>query len=250
MLRKIVSNTVDRLTAGSRARRLVSAGGLALAALVAAPLARADITTPMLSSLPWRSGASDGGFPCLSDLRHRTLGAITIFIAPPSFAQMVKNTGSWVQQSATKAPLLVVSLALLPKNNAGQFAACAAGSFDAYFSQIGANLQKAPAQGVDVRLGWEANIGSDSHAWGVDTADQVGDYVQCWRHAALALKAGGPRLNLEWISAKNTQNKALSLAAMYPGDDVVDVIGPAREEAMPSAPTPARRLATVSLALA
>ena len=77
-----------------------------------------------------------------------------------------------------------------------------------------------------MRLGWEANIGSDSHAWGVDTADQVGGLdVQCWRHAALALKAGGPRLNLEWTSAKKTQNKALSLAAMYPGDDVVDVIG-------------------------
>ncbi len=225
MLRKIVSNTIDRLARGSRTCRLVSAGGLALATLVAAPLARADIATPMLSSLPWRSGASDGGFPCLSDLRHRTLDAITIFIAPPSFAQMVQNTGSWVQQSAKKAPLLVVSLALLPKNNAGQFAACAAGSFDAYFSQIGANLQKAPAQGVDVRLGWEANIGSDSHAWGVDPADQVGDYVQCWRHAALALKAGGPRVNVEWTSAKKTQNKALSLAAMYPGDDVVDVIG-------------------------
>src|SRR3954454_6940715 len=148
-------------------------GGWALAPFVAAPLARADIAPPMLSSLPWRSGASDGGFPCLSDLRHRTLDAINIFIAPPSFAQMVKSTGSWVQQSAKKAPLLVVSLALLPKNNAGQFAACAAGSFDAYFSQIGANLQKAPAQGVDVRLGWEANIGSGSHPWGVDTPDQV-----------------------------------------------------------------------------
>ena len=76
-----------------------------------------------------------------------------------------------------------------------------------------------------VRLGWEANIGSGVHPWGVDTADQVPAYVQCWRHAALALKTGGPRLNLEWTNAKKTQNKALSVLAMYPGNDVVDLIG-------------------------
>src|SRR5436305_10086457 len=120
MLRKIVSNTIDRLAAGGRARRLVSAGGLALATLAAAPLARADISTPMLSSLPWRSGASGGGFPCLAQLRGRTLDALTQFIAPNAFSDMVKNTGTWLQSSATQAPLLVVSLALLPKNNAGQ----------------------------------------------------------------------------------------------------------------------------------
>ena len=38
-------------------------------------------------------------------------------------------------------------------------------------------------------------------------------------------RPAAPRLNVEWTSAKKTQNKALSLAAMYPGDDVVDVIG-------------------------
>src|SRR4051812_6929021 len=100
MLRKIVSNTIDRLAAGGRARRLVSAGRPWPATPAAGPLARADIPPPMLSSLPWRSGASDGGFPCLSDLRHRTLDAINVFIAPPSFAQMVQNTGSRLQLSA------------------------------------------------------------------------------------------------------------------------------------------------------
>ncbi|HEY0435950.1 MAG TPA: hypothetical protein VGC92_04875 [Phenylobacterium sp.] len=226
MLHKIVSNTVNRLSAGRGLRRLVTAtGGLALATLAAAPLARADITTPMIGGLPWRSGATSGGFPCLAQLRGRSLDALNEFIAPNAFTDMVKNTGTWLQGSATRAPLLVVSLALLPRNNAGQFAQCAAGAFDDYFRQVGANLQRAPAQGVVVRLGWEANIGSDSHPWGVDTADQVPLYVQCWRHAALALKAGGPRLNIEWTSAKKTQNRALSLAAMYPGDDVVDVIG-------------------------
>jgi hypothetical protein len=119
----------------------------------------------------------------------------------------------------------VVSLPLLPSSNKGQFAQCAAGAFDGYFRQIGANLKAAGAKGTVVRLGWEANIGSDSHPWGVDSAAQVPAYKACWRRAAAALKAGGPGLLLEWTNAKKTNNRALSIAAMYPGDDAVDVIG-------------------------
>ena len=139
---------------------------------------------------------------------------------------MVNFTGgSFWRGQARKAPLSVVSLPLLTTDTQGQFAQCAAGSFDGYFAQIGANLNASGAQGTVVRLGWEANIGSGSHPWGVDTPDQVPDYVQCWRHAALALKAGGPGVNVEWTNAKKTANTALHVLDMYPGDDVVDVIG-------------------------
>ena len=40
-----------------------------------------------------------------------------------------------------------------------------------------------------------------------------------------ALKAGGPGLQVEWTSAKKTQNTAFTALDLYPGDDVVDVIG-------------------------
>src|SRR5689334_18255339 len=203
--------------------RYALAAGLLLAAPTAA--AAAGIGTPVISGLAWRSGSTGGGFPCIADLRARALDALVLFLAPPSFDEMVESTAGWLRLSAKKAPLFVVSMALLPKNNKGQFAQCAAGAFDGYLRQIGANLQATGAQGVDVRLGWEANIGSGSHPWGVDSPDQVPSYVQCWRHAALALKAGGPALNLDWTSAKKTANKALHVLDMYPGDDVVDVIG-------------------------
>ena len=180
MLRKIVLNTVDRLSAASGLRRLVTAtGSLALATLAAAPLARAEITTPMIGGLPWRSGATTGGFDCLARLRNRSLDALTLFIAPPSFAEMVHNTGTWLRGYASQAPLFVVSLALLPRNNRGQFAQCAAGAFDGYFRQVGANLRAGGAKATVVRLGWEANIGSDSHPWGVDSPAQVPAYVAC-----------------------------------------------------------------------
>ena len=182
----------------ARARRsLAAAGGLLAATLAAVPAVRAEITSPLIAGLPWRSGATTGGFPCLADLRHRALDAINVYLAPRTFADMVKNSGSWIPQYGNRAPLEVVSMALLPAQNQGQFATCATGAFDDYFRQIGANLQRSTAASVVVRLGWEANIGSAAHPWGVDTADQIPAYVQCWRHADLALKAGGPRLDIE-----------------------------------------------------
>ena len=197
--------------------------GLLLAAPAAA--SAAGIGTPVISGLAWRSGSTGGGFPCVADMRARALDALVLFLAPPSFDEMVTNTAGWMRLSAEKAPLLVVSMALLPSDNKGQFAQCATGAFDGYFRQIGTNLQATGAQGVDVRLGWEANIGSRVHPWGVDSPDQVPAYVQCWRHAALALKAGGPAISVEWTNAKRTLNRALHVLDMYPGDDVVDVVG-------------------------
>jgi hypothetical protein len=174
----------------ARARTRAALAGILLTAALAVPTAKADVTTPILSGLHWRSGATAGGFPCLSDLRSRTLDAINVYLTPPSFAQMVTNAGAWIQRYGAKAPLLIVSMALLPAQNKGQFAQCAAGAFDGYFRLIGAGIQKTTANGVVVRLGWEANLGSKVHPWGVDTPDQVPLYKLCWRHAALALKAG------------------------------------------------------------
>src|SRR3954469_19932278 len=56
-----------------------------------------DPLPPGPSHLSWHSGATDGGFPCLAQLRSRALDANTIFIAPPSFGEMVHNTGTWVR---------------------------------------------------------------------------------------------------------------------------------------------------------
>ena len=90
------------------------------------------------------------------------------------------------------------------------------------------------------RVWQEANIGSRVHPWGVDSPDQVPAYVQCWRHAATALKAGGPAISVEWTNAKKTQNRALHVLGtgpgdpgMYPGDDVVDHWGTHYYDAWP-----------------
>ena len=178
------------------------------------------------SGLSWFSGATDGGFQCLAQMRHRALDVEHVYVAPQTFTDMVQNTGSWVPRYASKAPVFMVSLALLPKANKSQFSQCAAGAFDGYFRQVGANLRQAHARAVIIRLGWEANIGSDSHPWGVDSPAQVPTYKACWRRAATQIKAGsGNTVLMDWTSAKKTDNTSLHVADMYPGSDIVDIIG-------------------------
>src|SRR4051794_4861526 len=171
---------------------------LLVATLAAGPAAAADVTTPIVSGLAFRSGAT-GASPCLAALRGRGLDANHVFLTHQSFPLLVGNAGR-LAGAAKQAPLLVVSLPLLTADTHAQFSQCAAGAFDGYFRQIGVGLQKAGARQVVARLGWEANSGS--HDWGVTNAAQVPAYKACWRRAATALKAGWPGLLLEWTNAK------------------------------------------------
>src|SRR3954454_2915300 len=163
-----------RLVAGGTRswRSLAATGGLLAPTLAAVSAVRAEISRPLIAGLPRRSGATVGGFPCLADLRHCALDAVNVYLAPQSFTDMVTISGSWIPQYGTKASLEVVSMALLPAQNKGQFSTCAAGAFDDYFRQVGANLQRSLALSVVVRLGWEANIGSGVAAGGVENAGQ------------------------------------------------------------------------------
>ena len=160
------------------------------------------------SGLSWFSGATDGGFRCLAQMRHRALDVEHVYVAPQTFADMVQNTGSWVPRYAKQGARFMVSLALLPKANKSQFSQCAAGAFDGYFRQVGANLRQAHARAHVIRLGWEANIGSDSHPWGVNSPARSPPT----RPAAAVppRPRGGLRryVLIEWTNAKKTQQGA------------------------------------------
>src|SRR4051812_13187901 len=110
-----------------RARASLASGLLMAAVFAAAPAARADLATPIWSGLSWRSGTS--GIPnCLAALRGRAVDAGTLFLAIPSFPGLVWQTST--KRAYKGPPLRVVSLPLLPADNKGQFAPCAAGQFD------------------------------------------------------------------------------------------------------------------------
>src|SRR5918911_2969360 len=166
----------------ARARAL-PALGLLLAALAPAGRAAADPLASPASGLAWPSGAKSN-LSCLAQLRGRAIDVTHVDVAPPSFGEMVQSSAGWVRLAAMQAPTALLSFALLPARNKGQFAECARGAFDGYWRQIGANLAKIRGHKIIVEPGWEANIGSGSHPWGVDAAAQLPAYKACFRRAA------------------------------------------------------------------
>ena len=116
----------------------------------------------------------------------------------------------------------VISLALLPSGNAGQFDQCATGAFDGYYRQIGANLQAAGAQGTVVLPGREANLGSKVHPWGVDHASQIPAYLAAGATPRPRSSRAAPRSRSSSTPPRVTRNPEFKSLDLYPGDDVVD----------------------------
>ena len=98
------------------------------------------------------------------------------------------------------------------------------GAFDSYYRQFGRLMVLDGAGQAVVRLGIEPNVGSTGHPWGVDSVDQIPDWVGCFRHEAAALKAVAPNLKIEWTMAKRGK-LPVSALSLYPGDDAVDLFG-------------------------
>jgi hypothetical protein len=222
--------------------------GPELAALVAPllPDARAlgqfdaaEITSPILSGLPWRSGASCGEPGFAAWRGGRALDVNVSFVRHASWQEMFSFLSTaYYRGVARQTPQLVSSLALLPHSEKKQHAACAAGAFDANFRQIGSLLTQAGAGNAIVRLGWEPNIGSDSHPWGIDSAAEIPAYVECFRHAVTALRTTAPGLKIEWTNAKKG-GLPVSVLAAYPGDAYVDLFGVHYYDNDPAMPTQA-----------
>ena len=202
-----------------RSRRAAAALALGLLSAAPAPAPAADVATPIVSGLPWRSGASstEAGFAAW---RGRPLDVRVLFAPHDTWDQITRQLrGGYFRGNCQETLLCVVSLAMFPKSAAGQFALCAGGSFDANHREI-AGLIRTARPGAVVRIGWEANTGGGSHPWSIGTAANVGPYKACFRRLALIHKAAG--LLVEWT---NSKSQAFPYMETYPGDDVVDLWG-------------------------
>ena len=200
--------------------------GLALGLLSsgAAPAVAAEVNTPVVSGLRWRSGASvDSPFVDFAGWRGRAIDANVVFVhTDDSWADLM----GWLKDvrykvSLKRSPLPVISLPMLPDEAARQFAACARGDFDGYFRQYGQQLAAAGRGHAVIRLGWEANR---NRPWSPVTADDIPGYVECFRREAAALKSTAPDLKIEWAMGRMSF-VPFNVMDMYPGDAHVDVIG-------------------------
>lgn len=190
------------------------------------------LTSARISQLPWRSGVSsrfgaDGPDETdFGDWRGRPVDVHVLFSGEHETWEDITDhlTGGWFKTRVQQSPQPVISLPMLPKSEAKQHAKCAAGQFNAIFQEFGRNLIAAGAQNAVVRLGWEANIGSDSHPWGIDTPAEIPNYKRCFAQLVTALRSTARSLKIEWSIGKKFDSKMPALTT-YPGNSYVDIWG-------------------------
>jgi hypothetical protein len=204
-------------------RRLSAAVLLALATMpLAGASGAADITPPIVSGLPWRSGAA--GDQDLGGWRGSPFDVRVVFIAHQTWEEMFFKTGNkYFKTTCNARPLCVVSLAMFPKNVKGEFQACEAGAFDANYKKLAQNIAAArPTGGLAVRIGWEAN-GPTGRGYHIRSTADIAPYKACFARIAGILRAARPGVLIDWSNAKKG-SLSVNVMETYPGNDVVDII--------------------------
>jgi glycosyl hydrolase family 26 len=134
---------------------------------------------------------------------------------------------SWVTAKAGRR--MVISVPMLNQASSGRLADGAAGAFDAYFRTLAQEIVDKGLGNAIIRLGWEANgdwypwkASTDPAAWKAFFRRIVGVF-RCVQPTV----ARAPRQAFEFLLTYNrgTSATAIRFATIYPGDDVVDILG-------------------------
>ncbi|MFO1073815.1 MAG: hypothetical protein U1E17_14300 [Geminicoccaceae bacterium] len=193
-----------------------------VASLALSPVAAHAAVTwgGVMSGLPWASGSGAGGDE-LADLRGRPLDVRTGYLPMTNWAAMIQSAPA-VHKLAAGGRKAVVALGMIPETNRGQLSQCAAGQFDSYIRQIGVKLISGGGGNAALRLGWEANR-MGGFPWAVQ--GDGSSWKACYRHWVSVLRSlPGQNFVMVWnMGQKGTF--PLHIDNMYPGSDVVDVVG-------------------------
>ncbi|WP_168582991.1 glycoside hydrolase family 26 protein [Gephyromycinifex aptenodytis] len=182
---------------------------------------------------PWHSGAWTGGW--MSDTRATKWGT---WRGTPSDAAMTfpeKRTWAAISNSTWHIDTyrnfrgtLVYGMPLMPSTNKPvHLKSVAAGRHDAVFRKVARDLRTRYKGKTVVRLGWEANGNWMSYS---ATAKNAGDYRAAYRRAAKVMKKENPSIVMSFDINCGTpltgqRSRLDSLTKLYPGDDVVDLVG-------------------------
>lgn len=113
---------------------------------------------------------------------------------------------------------LVYGVPMLPAEEAGTFAAGAAGAYDEYFHQLAVRLVETGQADAILRIGLEFNV--HGSRWAVASPEE---YVSFWRRIVTVMRSvPGQQFLMDWNPGNGSQ--AGDGPAYYPGDDVVDIV--------------------------
>lgn len=211
-----------------------------LAAALPPSMAHADGPRP--SGLPWASGASGvaGKIDGFEAWRGRPLDVLVIWhpwwkkgwdgIGRFSRTGVIAELDDWQGRVS-------MGYAMFPKGSSHE--ACAAGDYDRYHEDLAEQIAAFDRRDIILRVGWEAN---GSYPWNANNDPDPGfaNYKACFRRIVGILRAAIPEVTIDWTSRKRGaelfkgKHRGLPLSAMYPGDDVVDLIGVDYYDSYPS----------------
>lgn len=195
-------------------------------------LARAYLGAPP-KGLSWHSGAWTGGWMSAAEATswgtwRGTPSDVTLtFPEYRTWREIERSTWHIDTYQGFKGTL-VYGMPLLPKlSKPSELSKVTAGKRDATFRKVARDLKARGRGNSVVRIGWEANGTWMRYSATRKTAPQ---YRAAYRRAAQVMRKEAPGLKFSFDINCGTQlrgqkNRLDSLTQLYPGNDVVDMIG-------------------------
>jgi hypothetical protein len=180
----------------------------------------------------WLSGAWTGGkmnaerIKAFGDWRGQPADVVTTYPAYETWDEL-RNSDWHITTFDGYQGRLSYGLPLQPKNKEGGLGDVADGKYDDVWSSIAKSLVKHKRGDTFVRIGLEAN--GTWFPWGA-TAERADRYKAAWRHVQKVMKAEAPDLVFGFDitcgkALEGSDDRMDNLTKLYPGDDVVDIVG-------------------------
>jgi len=174
----------------------------------------------------WASGAYVGagdGRPAAEAFgryRHRPLDVASTYLLSSSWDDIAQYTYMADAYRGFRGTLSI-AVPMVPRDGRATLADVLTGAHDDAFRSLGRNLAARGRGDSYLRLGWEFN--GDWFPW---AAKDPTLYKAAFRREALLLRSVAPRLRIEWDgNIGYSQVRHDPFTELYPGDDVVDVVG-------------------------
>lgn len=188
---------------------------------------------PTKSGLPWSTGIWLGGEASTASVQTyqnwagRPTDIATTYVARESF-QTIAGSEWHITTFDGFEGRLAMGLPLLPDSGEGSLAEVGKGGYDWVWRDLATLLQKNGRGDSIIRIGLEGN----GFGWGPWGADQrlAADYRAAFRRVATVMKEQAPELLIDFniacgVPLTGGNDRLDAITELYPGDDVVDIVG-------------------------